>query len=312
MIRSGASPRPAAMTHSELARWLAKLACDASVEMTPGDEALVPELADELPAGAAVCIAHPPTATLDDVVRAALRVQASGLCACPHIVARRIEGPGALESACARLGAAGVMRALVVAGDDAASAGPYASSLDVLRAELLQRHGLTRIGVAGHPEGHRAIGQTVLWRALHDKQVFARRNGIELFVVTQFGFDPAALVAWEQCLPEHGIRLPVRVGMSGPASLSQLIAYAMQCGVGASLRGALQSMAAMRNIAGLATSPDQMLVRVAEHAAGGTSQIAGVHFYSFGGALATARWLRAVAEGRFEIGPAGDVFSIRS
>ena len=300
------------MTHGELAQRLAELARDASVELTPGDEALVPGLATGLPAGAVVCVAHPPKAALEDVVRAALTVQAAGLSARPHIVARRIDGPDALESACARLGAAGVGSALVVAGDDATPAGPYSSSLDVLRSELLQRHGLTRIGVAGHPEGHRSIGQTVLWRALHDKQVLARRSGIELFVVTQFGFDPAAIAAWEQCLPEHGIRLPIRVGMAGPASLSQLIAYAMQCGVGASLRGALQSMAAMRNIAGLATSPDQMLVRVAEHAARGTTQIAGVHCYSVGGALESARWLRAVAEGRFEIGASGDAFSIRS
>ena len=299
------------MTLDELARRLAELARDASVELTPADQALVPQLAAELPPGAVVCVPHPPKATLEDVVAASLRLQARGLSACPHIVARRIDGPGALESACARLGDAGVVRALVVAGDDASPAGPYSSSLDELRTGVLERRGLTRIGVAGHPEGHRAIGQTVLWRALHDKQVLAKRSGIELSVVTQFGFDPAALVAWEQCLPDHGIHLPVRVGMSGPASLPQLIAYAMQCGVGTSLRGALQSMAAMRNIAGLATSPDQMLVRIAEHAARGTLQIVGVHVYSFGGAIATARWRRAVAEGRFDITPAGDAFSLR-
>jgi hypothetical protein len=55
-----------------------------------------------------------------------------------------------------------------------------------------------------------------------------------------------------------------------------------------------------------------MLVRIAEHASRGTTQIAGVHCYSFGGALESARWLCAVADGRFEIGPAGDRFSIRS
>jgi hypothetical protein len=55
-----------------------------------------------------------------------------------------------------------------------------------------------------------------------------------------------------------------------------------------------------------------MLVRIAEHAARGTSQIVGVHLYSFGGAIATARWRRAVAEGRFEIDPAGAAFTIQS
>ena len=98
--------------------------------------------------------------------------------------------------------------------------------------------------------------------------------------------------------------------MAGPASLSQLIAYAMQCGVGASIRGALRSMNAMRNVAGLATSPDQMLARIAQYTRGGKTQIAGVHFYSFGGALATARWLRAVAAGRFEINSEGDAFTV--
>jgi hypothetical protein len=34
-----------------------------------------------------------------------------------------------------------------------------------------------------------------------------------------------------------------------------------------------------------------------------------VHFYSFGGALATARWLRAVADGRFELSAAADAFA---
>jgi methylenetetrahydrofolate reductase (NADPH) len=300
------------MTLGELAQRIVELARDASMEMTPGDEALVPELAAELSPLTVVCVAHPPRATVEDVVRTSLRVQAGGLAACPHLVARRIEGPHALQAACERLGGAGVARALVVAGDDATPAGPYASSLDVLKTGLLTRHGITRIGVAGHPEGHRAIGQTVLWRALHDKQVLARRAGIDLFVVTQFGFDPAAIVGWEQCLPEHGISLPVRVGMAGPASLSQLITYAMQCGVGASIRGALRSMNAMRNVAGLATSPDQMLARIAQYTRGGKTQIAGVHFYSFGGALATARWLRAVVAGRFELGPEGEAFTVEA
>ena len=312
MTGGGASPPLATMTPDELAQRIAELARDASMEMTPGDEALVPALAAELPPGAVVFVAHTPRATVEDVVRTSLRVQACGLAACPHIVARRIDGPDALQAACERLGAAGIGRALVVAGDDGVPAGDYASTLDLLRTDLLTRHGITRIGVAGHPEGHRAIGQTVLWRALHDKQVLARRAGIDLFVVTQFGFDPAAIVGWEQCLPGHGISLPIHVGMAGPASLSQLIAYAMQCGVGASIRGALRSMNAMRNVAGLATSPDQMLARIAQYTRDGKTQIAGVHFYSFGGALATARWLRAVAAGRFEINSEGDAFTVES
>ena len=165
MTAGGASPPFATMTPDELAQRIADLARDASMEMTPGDETLVPALAAELAPGAVVFVAHTPRATVEDVVRTSLRVQACGLAACPHVVARRIDGPDALQAACERLGAAGIGRALVVAGDEGVPAGAYASTLELLRTDLPTRHGITRIGVAGHPEGHRAIGQTVLWRA---------------------------------------------------------------------------------------------------------------------------------------------------
>jgi hypothetical protein len=68
-------------------------------------------------------------------------------------------------------------------------------------------------------------------------------------------------------------------------------------------------MNAMRNVAGLATSPDQMLASIARYAASGTTHIAGVHFYSFGGSLPTGRWLRAVADGRFALSAGADAFT---
>jgi len=299
----------APMTDAELARGIAEFARSASVEVTAGDAGLVPALATQLPPDSVVYVAHTPKATLEDVVRTAVVVQAAGFLACPHIVARRIADREALQSSCERLAAAGVDRALVIAGDNGQPAGDFASSLDVLSTDLLAAHGMKRIGVAGHPEGHRVIGQTVLWRALLEKQTLAERRGIEMHVVTQFGFDPAAVAGWDACLAEHGIRLPVHVGMAGPASLAQLIGYAMQCGVGVSLRGALHSMNAMRNVAGLATSPDQMLTRIVRHAGSGATNIAGAHFYSFGGAVATARWLGAVADGRFNLNADADAFA---
>jgi methylenetetrahydrofolate reductase (NADPH) len=280
---------------------LVDFARGASTEVTTHDDSTVPALARLLPAESVVYIAHTPKATLDDVVRVALRVQTAGLRACPHIVARRIESRRALQSACERLGDAGVDRALVVAGDGAEPAGPFTSSMDLLRTELLPHNDIVRVAVAGHPEGHRAIGPTVLWTALREKQLLAESLGLEMHIVTQFGFDPAAIATWDAHLPEHGITLPVRVGMAGPASLPELIRYAMQCGVGASLRGVLRGMGAMRNVAGLATSPEQMLTSVARHAATHPTRIVGVHFYSFGGAVETAGWLRAVGEGSVEM-----------
>ena len=297
------------MTESLKTR-LVDLARGASTEITPHHEHSIPALAGLLSPGSVVYVAHTPKATLDDVVRVALRLQRAGFRACPQLVARRIESRRALQTACERLGDAGVDRALVVGGDNAQPAGPFTSSMELLRTELLPHSDIMRIGIAGHPEGHRAIGPTVLWTTLREKQSFAETLGLEMQIVTQFGFDPAAIATWDSHLSEHGVSLPVRVGMAGPASLPELIRYAMQCGVGASLRGVLRGMGAMRNVAGLATSPEQMLTSIARHASTRPSHIVGVHFYSFGGALETARWLRAVADGGFEVDAQADAFTL--
>jgi methylenetetrahydrofolate reductase (NADPH) len=57
-----------------------------------------------------------------------------------------------------------------------------------------------------------------------------------MHLVTQFGFDASAICRRGRELRQQGIRLPVHVGMAGPAPLTKLVKYAMACGVGASLR----------------------------------------------------------------------------
>jgi methylenetetrahydrofolate reductase (NADPH) len=291
----------------DLKQRIVHLARAATVEITPADEDLVEALAGKLPAGTLVYVAHTPRVTLQDVVRVAAKVEASGLRASPHIVARRVATARSLRDAAAELADGGIERALVIAGDSSEVAGIYADTIALLESGILTDAGIRRIGVAGHPEGHPHIGPGTLWQALQAKQAYAARTGIRMHIVTQFGFDPAALCAWDRHLPEHGITLPVYVGMAGPAPLSKLIMYAMQCGVGASLRGILRNMPAMRNVAGLAASPDEMLASLASSCAE-SPRIVGPHFYSFGGAMATARWLRAVADGSFELLPEGGRF----
>jgi methylenetetrahydrofolate reductase (NADPH) len=273
----------------------------ASMEITPHDTALVAQVAELLPPGSAVFVAHTPRATLMDVVDTAVKVEAAGLHGWPHLAARRIESAEALRRAARALADGGVRHALTIAGDSDKAAGPFKSSLELLQSGLLFEAGILSVAVAAHPEGHRSIGPSRLWDFLRAKQTLARRAGVEMRIVTQFGFDPAATCAWHALLAEHEITLPVHVGMAGPAPLSKLIAYAMQCGVGASLRGVMRNMGAMRNVAGLAVTPDEMVARLVRGCAGPEGQIRGPHFFSFGGSLATARWLAAVQAGRFEL-----------
>jgi methylenetetrahydrofolate reductase (NADPH) len=297
------------MNTRTLKRGIFEFVRDASTEISTHDEELLPALANKLPAGTVVYVAHTPKSSLDEVVRVAIKVQSLGLRASPHIVARRLESEHDLKLALRELRDGGVEQALLVAGDLDRPAGKFTSTLEVIDTGALDDAGLERIGIAGHPEGHRTIGPATLWAALRHKQAFADRTGIKVHIVTQFGFNPGAVCTWDRHLSEHGISLPVHVGIAGPTPLPKLIKFAMQCGVGASMHSLVKNMSAMANLARLATSPDEMLVGLVRgRAAYAGSRLVHPHFYSFGGAVATARWLRAVVDGSFELQPDGNKF----
>src|SRR5215475_14362325 len=104
-------------TMAELKRRVIEFTRGASTEISTLDEELLTTLATKIPAGTSVFIAHTPKATLDDVVRVALKVQALGFRASPHIVARRIESENALRAGLRELVDGGVEQVLLVAGD---------------------------------------------------------------------------------------------------------------------------------------------------------------------------------------------------
>jgi len=280
----------------------------ASTEIAPSDEKRLPGLVALLPPGTEVYVAHTPNATLDDVVRTSLVVQRAGFIATPHIVARRIVYPHTLRIALARLRAGGVEQILLVAGDAQRAAGDFDSTLDILASGILEHSGLSRIAVAGHPEGHKAVGLGPLWEALKAKQTFSKRSGIAMHIVTQFGFDPNAIAVWERELARHEILLPVWVGIAGPTPLSKLIKFAMLCGIGASLRTVMRNLSAVGSYSELATTPDQHVMQLMRLPA--TSAVVAPHFFSFGGALDTARWMNQVAAGAFEIDPTAQKFQV--
>jgi len=271
----------------------------ASTEITPSHQALLPELGAVLTAGTAVYVDHPPKATLGQVVQASLAVQRSGFRATPHIVARRIPNAQTLRLALAELRAGNVEQILLVAGDVDQPAGEFSNTLDILESGILERSGITRIGVAGHPEGNKSVGPMLLWDALRIKQLFAERTGISMHIVTQFGLNAAAMGPWERDVRQHGVHLPIHVGIAGPAPLSALIRFAIQCGIGASARTLMRNLSAVGSVADLATTPDQHLLALL--AAPVPPQIVAPHFFAFGGSVETARWMRKVAAGEFDV-----------
>jgi methylenetetrahydrofolate reductase (NADPH) len=293
-----------------LAARLARFLDDYSVETTPTAAAQAGSFEGILPAGTRVYIAHLPDADLEATVGTARRLKADGFLPVPHIAARRLPGPAAFEHLLGGLADAGVTRVLVIAGGVGRPEGPFADTMSLLRSGLLETHGITSIGVAGHPEGNRDIGEAGIARALAEKNAHGRATGSAMHIVTQFCFDAAAVIAWDRRLRAAGNALPIHIGIPGPAKLQSLMNYARLCGIGASAR--LLSRQAF-NVARLATvsAPDRFVAAMATAAA--TDPACGItraHFYTFGGLKRTARWVAAIREGDIEVGPGGDTFTV--
>jgi methylenetetrahydrofolate reductase (NADPH) len=206
-----------------------------------------------------------------------------------------------------------VSQVLLVAGDLHRPVGELTSTLQVMDTGLLENSGIQQVGVAGHPDGHPSIGPDALLAALRYKQEFATRTGIQVHIVTQFGFDPEGLCAWDRRMTDNGITLPVHVGIAGPTPLAKLIKFALQCGVGASMSSLVKNVGSLANLTRLATAPDEMLLGLIRgRAAYSGSRLVQPHFYAFGGSLATATWLRAVADGSFTVQADGRKFVVNA
>jgi methylenetetrahydrofolate reductase (NADPH) len=135
-------------------RDLAALLCSASVEVSSRGRELQ-ELRDNFHPGTDVTITFLPGDNYRRNVETAVALRRAGYNPVPHIAAREMPSREALADFLARLRSeADVGRVLLVAGDIAAAKGPYRSSLDVCNSGLLETHGITRLSLAGHPEGH--------------------------------------------------------------------------------------------------------------------------------------------------------------
>jgi methylenetetrahydrofolate reductase (NADPH) len=291
---------------------IAEFAARASLEITSADGALPAALAGRLPAGTELYVAHTPNASLSQVVDVACAAERAGFRGCPHLVARRIRSRAELTDSLGRLRAGGVTRALLVAGDLTPPAGEFSSTLDVLDSGALDGAGLEFVGVAGHPEGNPNIPPATAWEALARKQAWAARTGVQVRIVTQFGFDTPALAAFDRGLTSRGIALPVHVGVAGPASLKSLAKFAALCGIGASLGALLTNPGALGALKSLVRTVDEIFPAIVRLREGGLeARFVQPHFFAFGGVAKTVDWLEAVRNGRFDFDEVGGALVVR-
>jgi methylenetetrahydrofolate reductase (NADPH) len=286
-------PGPAFSAVPAVSRAAAELAACGSLEITAGHEAEVGAVAAALPVGTRVFVNHLPRSRLIDALPTLKALHDRGLDPVPHIAARRLGARLELgEFLAAATSEAGVKSVLLIGGDVDRPAGPFADSIELLRDGALGAAGLAQVGLAGYPEGHPRIAPGLISNALDSKLSLVAAQGMSAYMVTQFSFAPARVIAYCDRIAREYPGLPIYVGLAGPADAATLLRYARRCGVGASLR-ALQGMGMNAVRVVTHTDPGEQLVTLARyHAAHPASNIAGIHLFSFGGAGRSALWLR--------------------
>ena len=284
---------PASATETQLQERFSELLTAGSLEVSPRELHRAGEVAAMLPAGSCVYIPSLPGLPLTRTLDAIAALRAAGLDPVPHVSARRIRDAAEfrefLQMAASQHA---VHRVLLVGGDEPRPRGPFHDSVQVLERGLLKECGIREIGVGGYPEGHPRISLNALEGALKRKIALAAEQGMGTYMVTQFCLSPQRVVEYCAGLARVCPNLPVYVGIAGPTDPVALARYAQRCGVSVSLR-ALRSLGA--GIARLVThtDPRDQLVALARYSSlRGQSNVVGVHIYSFGGAVPTARWMR--------------------
>nr|WP_246463456.1 methylenetetrahydrofolate reductase [Nitrospirillum iridis] len=208
----------------------------------------------------------------------------------PHVAARRIPSADGLQRFLNRLAIeAQVDRLFVIAGDSAEPAGPFVDALSVITGAQLGDHGIRSIGIAGYPEGHPQISTDKLNRALADKSAALTDFGFSGEIVTQFAFDADPMLTWVAGLRAAGIRMPVRLGLPGPANVGTLLRFAARCGVGASTKVLAKYGASITKLLHTA-GPDHLYNDLARSIEMEQHGAVAVHLYPFGGLQKMADW----------------------
>ncbi|MEI2804563.1 methylenetetrahydrofolate reductase [Albidovulum sp.] len=264
-----------------------------SIEVMPRTAEKVEDFRALLPKGTRVYVAHIDGTPIEDMVATAKRINAEGFPVMPHFPARIIKDRATLADWIARYrGEADVRQGLILAGGVSHPEGEFHSSMQLLETGLFD--GFERLHVAGHPEGNKDIdpdgSDRMVMEAARWKTAFAERTDAKMAMATQFCFEAKPVIDWVNRLNAEGVKLPVHIGVAGPAKLQTLIKFAIACGVGPSLR-VLQKRAMDVTKLLLPYEPTEVVAELAAHKAANPGfGIESVHFFPLGGIKTNATW----------------------
>lgn len=275
---------------SERPAWAGGVTNDYSLEITAKDVDALRAVAAKVPQGTFVSVTFLPGESLEARIAATRSVRELGFRPMPHFSARRLASQGDFEGYLERVVVeAGVRRCFVIAGDPSEAEGPFDDSTALIETGAFERAGIRTMGVGGHPEGHPHMSADQCLQVLEDKCTAIAARGMKPLIVTQFGFDAEAIVAWLEALRGRGITAAVRIGVPGPAGIKTLLRFAARCGVGASASVLTKYGLSITKLIGTA-GPDAMVDVLAKRLGPQHGDVY-LHFYPFGGLEKTVDWI---------------------
>jgi methylenetetrahydrofolate reductase (NADPH) len=261
------------------------------MEMTGKDVAKVENAAGVIPPGTRINVTFLENEDLTMRVSAAAAVKRLGFTPVPHISARRLKSQEMLEEFLTALRAIDATENVFsVAGDPSVPLGPYEDSLALIESGVLQQYGVKHVSIGGYPDGHPDIATDVLWDALEKKS--AALAGLEIpgTVITQVDFDVDRVLQWVAEVRDHGVELPIRVGVPGPASVKLLLGFASRLGISTSTTIAKKYGLSVTNLLGKA-GPENFIRDLRAGLDPAKHGVVKLHFYTFGGFKTTAEWI---------------------
>jgi len=273
-----------------------------SIEVTPAGAKKIDSFKECLPTGTTVNVTFLPGTDAEDTVAVAARLHKEGMRAVPHLAARSLKDKDQIDMLLEAYRAkAGVDEVLIIGGGVNHPIGAFDNSIQILETGLLQKHGIRRVGVAGHPEGSPDISDYELAEALAAKNILAEREGFDMYIETQFCFEALVVLEWEKSIRDAGNKLPIRIGIPGPATIKSLLKFAKISGIGPSMQFVSKHA---RNVTKLmmVQSPHLLLCDLAQGMADDPDcLIRHFHFYPFGGFVKTAIYADAISSGKIEL-----------
>jgi methylenetetrahydrofolate reductase (NADPH) len=284
---------------------VAQLARESTIELSYHDLKDLEGSRRFLAPGKQVYVSFLSKQTWAQTQQACRAVRAAGFDPVPHLPVRRLESAQELAGILRELvREAQITEVLLIAGDYAEALGPFHCVADVLRCGVLSGHGLHRVSLAGHPEGHPKVALDEIRRAEREKVELVDRAGLDASLLTQMFFDAVPFIDWARELRSSGVRCRIVGGVAGPARITTLFKFALRCGVGPSIRALGARPTSLVKIIG-DHGPHAVMRSLAEARVAQAIDFAGLHFFCFGGYLRTCEWLHQVAESRFVFNDSG-------